>query len=267
MYDRNPAAPLDPDDRGEDDVEMTQANAGLPLESVSDDKAPSNVTTITFSCAGIANHDTELAPSRTNELDPGDSSFDELAGCRSGAECGKDEDARINTAFAREDYPSDWAELARNCGLLAAREAPVITEAWMSTAERGPALILVPIAHADGEACAMINLQEPRAFFGAARDERQGGAEQGAILATHLNGVCGVAIESQYAASTPFYGSNDAIILVPWATRPTFVARSSAHVARAREAGLNALWCTLDALHDHFAYHAVSLAFQRISAL
>lgn len=35
----------------------------------------------------------------------------------------------------------------------------------------------------------------------------------------------------------------------------------------AREAGLSAFWCTLDALHDHFAYHAVSLAFQRISAL
>jgi len=62
MNDRNPAAPLDPGDRGEDDVEMTQANAWLrPFQSVSDDKAPSNVTTITFSCAGIANHDTELA--------------------------------------------------------------------------------------------------------------------------------------------------------------------------------------------------------------
>jgi hypothetical protein len=62
INDRNPAAPLDPGDRGEDDVEMTQANAWLrPFQSVSDDKAPSNVTTITFSCAGIANHDTELA--------------------------------------------------------------------------------------------------------------------------------------------------------------------------------------------------------------
>ena len=62
MNDRNPAAPLDPGDKGEDDVEMTQANAWLrPFQSVSDDKAPSNVTTITFSCAGIANQDTELA--------------------------------------------------------------------------------------------------------------------------------------------------------------------------------------------------------------
>ena len=62
INDRNPAAPLDPGDKGEDDVEMTQANAWLrPFQSVSDDKAPSNVTTITFSCAGIANHDTELA--------------------------------------------------------------------------------------------------------------------------------------------------------------------------------------------------------------
>ena len=62
INDRNPAAPLDPGDRGEDDVEMTQANAWLrPFQSVSDDKAPSNVTTITFSCAGIAKHDTELA--------------------------------------------------------------------------------------------------------------------------------------------------------------------------------------------------------------
>ena len=68
------------------------------------------------------------------------------------------------------------------------------------TAERGPALILVPMAHADGEACAMINLQEPRAIFGAARDERQGGAEQGAILATHLNGACGVGCKKK----TPF---------------------------------------------------------------
>ena len=51
INDRNPAAPLDPGDRGEDDVEMTQANAWLrPFQSVSDDKAPSNVTTITFSC-------------------------------------------------------------------------------------------------------------------------------------------------------------------------------------------------------------------------
>jgi hypothetical protein len=243
----NPSAPLDPDNRSKDDAVLTQAHAGLPADNVRDYKAPSHATTVTFSCAGSANHVTELAPARTNELDSGDSPFDEFAGRCSGAERGKDEAVNtINTALTREDFPSDWDGLARDYGLLAAREAPVITEAWMSTAERGPALILVPIAHADGEACAMINLQEPRAIFGAARDERQGGAEQGAILATHLNGACVAAIESQYEASTPFYGANDAIILVPWATRPTFVARSVAHVDRAREAPFGAPWtrCT-----------------------
>ena len=49
-----------------------------------------------------------------------------------------------------------------------------------------------------------------------ARDERQGGAEQGATLAAHLSG----GIETQYASPAPLYGANDAVILVPWAARP-----------------------------------------------
>jgi hypothetical protein len=109
----------------------------------------------------------------------------------------------------------------------------------------------------------MISLHHPSTLFGAARDERQGGAEQGTILAARLHG----GIETQYAASTPHYGANDAIILVPWATRPTFVARTAAQLELALEAGLFAAWCTLDALHNHKAYHAVSLAFLRIAAL
>ena len=70
---------------------LTQAHAGLPADNVRDYKAPSHATTVTFSSAGSANHVTERAPSRTNELDPGDSPFDESAGRRSGAEGGKDE--------------------------------------------------------------------------------------------------------------------------------------------------------------------------------
>ena len=95
------------------------------------------------------------------------------------------------------------------------------------------------------------------------RARTQGGAEQGAVLAERLNG----GIETQYAASTPYYGANDAIILVPWATNPPVVARTAAQFELARKAGLYAAWCTLDALYDHKAYHAMSLAFLRIAAL
>ena len=158
---------------------------------------------------------------------------------------------------------TDWDELARDPGLLAAREAPTISDAWMDTVGRQPALILIPIAHTGAEACALISLHDRSPLFGAARDERQGGAEQGAVLAERLSG----GIETQYAASTSYYGANDAIILVPWATRPTVVARSTAQLELAQKAGLYAAWCTLDALHDHKAYHAVSLAFLRIAAL
>ena len=157
----------------------------------------------------------------------------------------------------------DWDGLALNFGLLAAREAPTVTKEWIIKSGRKPALLMVPIAHTGEEPCAMVCLNRPDAIFGAARDERQGGAEQGAILAAHLSG----GIETQYASPAPLYGANDAVILVPWAARPTFVARSAANLATARDAGLDAAWCTLDALHDHVAYHAVSLAFMRISTL
>ena len=148
-------------------------------------------------------------------------------------------------------------------GIVAAREAPTVEIEWLGTDGRPPALLLVPIAHTGSEACAMITLQKPDAIFGSARDELRGGAEQGATLAACLTG----GIETQYAAPTSFYGANDAIVLVPWATRPTVVARSAAQLELAREAGNGAIWCTLDALHNHVAYHAVSLAFQRLAAL
>jgi hypothetical protein len=157
----------------------------------------------------------------------------------------------------------DWDALAQNFGLLAAQEAPTVTKEWIATTGRMPALLMVPIAHTGEEPCAMVCLNRPEAIFGAARDERQGGAEQGATLAAHLSG----GIETQYASPAPFYGANDAVILVPWAARPTFVARSAADLASARDAGLSASWCTLDALHEHAAYHAVSLAFMRIATL
>ena len=171
----------------------------------------------------------------------------------------------VDEPAAKTSAPSsiDWDELARNFGLLAAREAPTISETWMNTAGRPSALILIPVAHTGTEPCAMISLHNPSTLFGAARDERQGGAEQGAMLAARLHG----GIETQYAASTPHYGANDAIILVPWAARPTVVAHTAAQLELALEAGLFAAWCTLDALHNHKAYHAVSLAFLRIAAL
>ena len=91
----------------------------------------------------------------------------------------------------------NWDELARNFGLLAARDAPTLSATWLSTNGRQPALILVPIAHTGAEACAMVSLaQEPDALFGATRDERQSGAEQGEILAARLTG----GIETQYAS-------------------------------------------------------------------
>ena len=56
-------------------------------------------------------------------------------------------------------------------------------------------------------------------------------------------------------------------MLLPWQRQPTHVLQSAAQRALAREAGLSAAWCTLGALHDHGAYRAVSLAFQRVAAL
>ena len=67
----------------------------------------------------------------------------------------------------------NWDELARNFGLLAAREAPTLSATWLSTwlskNGRQPALILVPIAYTGVEACAMVSLaQEPDALDGRA---------------------------------------------------------------------------------------------------
>ena len=235
--------------------------------------APANLDTVSTASSSIRHAispcSAQEAKQRIDENNPID--WSEYAGGDAG------DQAALSTAVTTDvqaperttdPLPSpaavNWDELARNFGLLAAREAPTLSATWLSTNGRQPALILVPIAYTGVEACAMVSLaQEPDALFGATRDERQSGAEQGEILAARLTG----GIETQYAAPTAYYGANDAVILVPWASRPTFVARSPAHRTIAREAGLRAAWCTLDALHDHVAYHAVSLAFQRIAAI
>ena len=230
--------------RGDEDVEMGCVEVDTPAHSGADDAAQTRSRIgrpIDWTAHAGSRDGTTATPPTT----------------RSGVTAAADEPA----AETSSPVSIEWDELARDSGPLAAREAPTISDTWMDTVGRQPALILIPIAYTGAEACAMICLHDLSALFGAARDERQGGAEQGAVLAERLNG----GIETQYAASTPYYGAN--IILVPWATRPTVVARTAAQLELARKAGLYAAWCTLDALHDHKAYHAVSLAFLRIAAL
>ena len=160
-------------------------------------------------------------------------------------------------------YASWRAQLLHNFGLFAAHYAPTLSCAWMQREERSSAIVLIPIARSYAGACAMVPLDEQAMTFGGERDWARGGAEQGEALAAFITG----GIETQYAAPLTCFGHKDAVVLLPWQRQPTHVLQSAAQRALAREAGLSAAWCTLGALHDHGAYRAVSLAFQRVTAL
>ena len=109
----------------------------------------------------------------------------------------------------------------------------------------------------------MVSLLQPNSVFGAERDVRRGGAEQGDSIAAFITG----GYETVYASPLKDYGHGDAVILVPWTTPPITVLQTVDQRDTARQAGLSAAWCTLGALHDHAAYLPTLLAFQRIAAL
>ena len=160
-------------------------------------------------------------------------------------------------------YTSWRAQLAHSFGLFAAHYAPTVSAEWLAREHREPALIMVPFTQSHLGPCAMVSLLQPNSVFGAERDVRRGGAEQGESVAAFITG----GYETVYASPLKDYGHGDAVILVPWTTPPITVLQTVDQRDTARQAGLSAAWCTLGALHDHAAYLPTLLAFQRIAAL
>ena len=162
-----------------------------------------------------------------------------------------------------KQYDAFRQQLAHNFGLLSAHFAPTLTSNWLHSADRDAAIVLVPIAQSNYGPCAMISLQQPDAVFGVARDWTMSGMAQGEQAAAFLRGDA----PTQYAARLEQFDKADAVVLVPWAAAPMHVIRHRQQRAEARDAGLSAVWCTLDAVDGHISAHAIALAFKRVEAM
>ena len=131
-------------------------------------------------------------------------------------------------------------QLLHSFGLLAAHYAPTLSATWLRQAERQPAIIMVPIAHSQKGACAMVSLTAPEGLFGAQRDPKRSGADQGEGIAAFISG----GVPTQYAAPLRLYEHPDVVVMVPWATAPVTVVTTVQQRMWARDAGLSAVWCT-----------------------
>ena len=158
----------------------------------------------------------------------------------------------------------EWRrQLLFNFSCFAAHYAPTVCGEWLRSAEREPALLMVPLIHTAAGVCFMISLLSDDAIFGAQRDKLRGGAEQGEQLAAFISG----GVETQYASPMSHYGHGDSVVIIPWTTKPITIIKSVAQRHQARASGLSAAWCTCAALHDHVAYRPALLAMRRVESL
>lgn len=160
-------------------------------------------------------------------------------------------------------YQQMRAQLAHNFGLFSAHYAQTVSEDWLRLHERQDAIIMVPVAYAEKGICAMVDIRTPSALFGAPRDAKRSGADQGEAIAEFISG----GLPTQYAAPWVLYEKRDVIVLVPWATAPITTVDTPQQRELAAAAGLSAAWCTLAALQDHLAYRPAGLALGRVAAL